>query len=94
MTTANAEASAARHPRARKVHRHGLYSAGSNEEHCVDGHEKILASMGIGVYGLIDKWSRLELGLWAVPNPRDQDLPPALWLRVVKKLKGTPRSML
>jgi hypothetical protein len=44
--------------------------------------------MGIGIYGIIDKFSHLELGLWATPNPRDQDLPVAMWLRVVKKLGG------
>jgi hypothetical protein len=45
--------------------------------------------MGIDVWGVIDKNGRLEQGLWAVPNARDPNLPPALWLRVVKKRKGT-----
>ncbi|KAJ2932929.1 hypothetical protein H1R20_g4143, partial [Candolleomyces eurysporus] len=88
LRSENVEAVANRHPLTRKQHKHGLYSAGPNEEWCVDGHEKLLTSMGIGVYGITDKFSRLELGLWATPNPRDQDLPVAMWLRVVKKLGG------
>lgn len=86
--TADEDAAKARHPNTRKVHHHGLWSSGPNEEWCVDGHEKILPSMGIGVWGIIDKYARLELGLWAVPNPRHIDLPPALYLRLVRKKKG------
>ena len=54
----------------------------------MDGHEKILPSMGIAVYGIIDKFSRGELGLWAVPNSRVAVVPPALYLRVVRQKKG------
>ncbi|KAJ3523600.1 hypothetical protein NMY22_g11368 [Coprinellus aureogranulatus] len=86
----NPEAAAGRHPVTRKVHPHGLSSAGPNEEWGIDGHEKLLALMGIGVYGGTDKYSRLELGLWACPNPRDGDLPPALWLRMCKSAGGMP----
>ena len=79
---------AARHPQTRKVHKHGLWSIGPNEEWCVDGHEKIANVMGISVWGIIDKFSRLELGLSAVPNARLSDLTPALYLREVKKRGG------
>ncbi|KAJ3495134.1 hypothetical protein NLJ89_g10675 [Agrocybe chaxingu] len=86
----NPDGVAARHPRTRKIHHHGLHSSGPNEEWCVDGHEKILNSMGIAVWGVVDKFSRLELGLWAVPNARLADVPPALYLRLVHKLGGMP----
>ncbi len=86
--TENPEATAARHPRTRKVHHHGLHSSGPNEEWCADGHEKILLCMGIAIWGIIDKCCRLELGLWAVPNARLADVPPALYLRLVRKLGG------
>ncbi|KAF8179208.1 hypothetical protein BJ912DRAFT_855711 [Pholiota molesta] len=84
----NPSAAAARHPCTRKVHHHGLYSSGPNEEWCLDGHEKILRSMGIAVWGAIDKCCRVELGLWAVPNARLADVPPALYLRLVRKIGG------
>ncbi|PPR05722.1 hypothetical protein CVT24_006675, partial [Panaeolus cyanescens] len=86
----NPTATAARHPVTRKVHPHGIYSAGPNEEWCIDGHEKILNAMGIAIYGIIDKYSRMELGLWAVPNARLADVPPMLYLQLVKKLGGMP----
>lgn len=84
----NPSAAAARHPCTRKVHHHGLYSSGPNEEWCLDGHEKILRSMGISVWGAIDKCCRLELELWAVSNARLADVPPALYLRLVRKIGG------
>jgi len=87
--TQNPQAVFARHPQTRKVHHHGLWSIGPNEEWCVDGHEKILRSMGIAVWGVIDKFSRMELGLWAMPNARIQEIPPFLFLRLVKE-KGGP----
>ena len=86
----NPEATAARHPRTRKVHHHGLHSSGPNEEWCIDGHEKILNTMGISVYGINDKFSCMELGLWAVPNARLADVPPALYLRLVLAMRGKP----
>lgn len=84
----NPEAAAARHPITRKVHPHGLWSIGPNEEWGIDGHEKILNSMGIAIYGIIDRFSRMELGLWAVPNARILEVPPLLYLRLVRKLGG------
>lgn len=78
----------ARHPNTRKVHHKGLWSIGPNEEWCVDGHEKIKNLMGISVWGINDKCSRVELGLWAMPNARVQEMPPALYLRVVKERGG------
>ncbi|KAG2003177.1 citrate synthase I [Coprinopsis cinerea AmutBmut pab1-1] len=83
-------ATANRHPQTRKAHSHGLYCSGPNEEWGMDGHEKILLSMGIGVYGIIDKYSRMELILVAVPNARDDELPLAVYLRTVKKYGGMP----
>ena len=85
----NAALVASRHPAQRKTHQHGIYSAGPNEEWCLDGHEKILQSMGIGVYGIIDKFSRMELSLRAAPNVRDTRLPVSVYLRTVKERKGT-----
>lgn len=84
----NPEATNARHPGKSKGHPHGLSSAGANEEWGFDGHEKLLKSMEIGVYGGTDKFSRLELGLYACPNPRDPKLPIAIWIRTVKKYGG------
>jgi len=86
--TQNPEAAAARHPVTRKVHHHGIWSIGPNEEWCVDGHEKLLNIMGVAIWGVIDKYTRMELGLWATPNARNQELPPALYLRVVRKQGG------
>jgi len=53
-------------------------SAGPNEEWCVDGHEKIKNLMGI-----IDKCSRVELGLWAMPDARVPEMPPAQLLHYI-----------
>ncbi|EAU82186.2 hypothetical protein CC1G_10588 [Coprinopsis cinerea okayama7 len=78
----------ARNPRVKKAHPYGITSAGPNEEWCADGHEKITKSMGISVWGIIDKYSRMELGLFAGINARDSELPVALWLRVVHRLGG------
>jgi len=44
--------------------------------------------MGIEVWRIIDKFSRKELGLWAVPNSRLAVVPPALYLLLVKEIKG------
>ncbi|KAH6903748.1 hypothetical protein BKA70DRAFT_1110640 [Coprinopsis sp. MPI-PUGE-AT-0042] len=79
---------AARHPLTRKLHKHGLWSAGPNETWCADGHKKLTLCMGIDIWGIIDKYGRIELGNFAVPNARDSNVPPALWLRVVKKQGG------
>lgn len=51
--------------------------------------------MGIGVYGIIDKYSRLEIGLWAAPDVRHIDVPPALYLCAVREQGGMfPRCLL
>ncbi|KAG6807536.1 hypothetical protein H0H92_007153, partial [Tricholoma furcatifolium] len=84
------EAVAARHPLTRKVHKHILWSAGPNEEWCVDGHEKLLESMGIAIWGIIDKCSRLELSLTAVPNARKSTVPLSLYLLTARKQHGIP----
>lgn len=84
----DSEATSSRDPKTRKVHHKGLWSIGPNEEWCIDGHEKILLLMGIAVWGVVDKFSRLELGLWAMPNARLKELPPALYLRLLKKQGG------
>lgn len=91
LCTYNPEGAAARNPVTKKVHPHGLSSAGPNEEWGLDGHEKLLLSMRVGVYGGTDKYSRLKLGLWACPNPRDPNLPIAMWLRMVKEVGGEYR---
>lgn len=72
----------------KKIIRKALFSAGPNEEWCMDGHEKLRGAMGIDVWGICDKFSRYELGLWAVPNARLSKVPVALFLRLVKELKG------
>ncbi|KAJ6470227.1 hypothetical protein C8R47DRAFT_988782, partial [Mycena vitilis] len=85
---ADQDAANGRKPGAKKVHTRGLWSVGPNEEWCIDGHEKILQAMGIAVYGIIDKFSRHELDLWAVPDSRKADVPPALYLLTVRAKKG------
>ncbi|KAJ6630365.1 hypothetical protein B0H10DRAFT_1939129 [Mycena sp. CBHHK59/15] len=75
---------------ANNVHKKGLWSGGPNEEWCVDGHEKILQSMGIAVWGIINKYSRQELRLWAVTDSCTANVPPALYLRLVHEKKGIP----
>ncbi|KAJ7082929.1 hypothetical protein B0H15DRAFT_803055 [Mycena belliarum] len=84
------DASNMRKPGAKKVHTRGLWSAGPNEEWCVDGHEKILQCMGVGVWGIIDKWGRGERNLWALPSVRTPDIPPALFLREIRARGGMP----
>ncbi|KAF7310286.1 hypothetical protein MIND_00402600 [Mycena indigotica] len=88
--TLNADAVSKRHPATRKVHKSGLFSSGPNEEWCIDGHEKIFESMGIGIYGIIDKYSRKELLLLAMRSVRRANIPPALYLRLVHELGGMP----
>ncbi|RXW18835.1 hypothetical protein EST38_g7018 [Candolleomyces aberdarensis] len=88
----NPDVVARRHPSTRKQHKHGIYSSGPNEEWCLDGHEKILLSMGIAIYGIIDKFSRMELALYAVPDARNSDVPVAVYLRAVKQQGGIPLS--
>ncbi|KAJ2912735.1 hypothetical protein MD484_g7671, partial [Candolleomyces efflorescens] len=88
----NPGAVARRHPSTRKKHKHGIYSSGPNEEWCLDGHEKILLSMGIAVYGIVDKFSRMELALYAVPDARNSNVPVSVYLRTVKQQGGIPLS--
>ncbi|GJJ06851.1 hypothetical protein Clacol_001047 [Clathrus columnatus] len=73
----------------RKIVRKTLFSAGPNEEWCMDGHEKLREAMGIDIWGVCDKYSRYELGLWAVPNARRSEVPVGelgrwLWAKVVQ----------
>lgn len=70
-----------------------LSSAGPEKEWGFDGHEKLIREMGIGVYGGTDKFNRMELGLYACPNARDQRLPVVIWLRTVKKFGGASSCM-
>ncbi|KAJ7163849.1 hypothetical protein C8R43DRAFT_879192 [Mycena crocata] len=86
----NRDASDMRKPGAKKVHTRGLWSAGPNEEWCVDGHEKILPSMGIAIWGIVDKYSRDEIDLWALPDSRVAEVPHALYLITVREKKGMP----
>lgn len=48
--------------------------------------------MGIAISGIIDKYSRIEIGLLAVPNARLAVVPPIIFLRNVRRLKGMPLS--
>lgn len=48
--------------------------------------------MGIAVWGVNDKWARVELSLTAVPTARKATVPPALYLRLVRKVGGMPVS--
>lgn len=84
----NPAGAASRHPITRKIHYRGITCSGLSEEWCVDGHEKIALQMGILVWGIIDKFSRMELGLWAVPNAQDRNVPAALFLYTIKKFGG------
>jgi hypothetical protein len=77
-----------RKPGARKVHRHGLHSLGPNEEWSVDGHDKLVNVMGIGVWGAVDKYSRLVLGHFAVRNNRLADTALGCFLLIVQKMGG------
>ena len=84
----NSKAQAGRHPDTRKVHHHGLWSISPNEEWCIDGHEKIKNLIEIAIWGIIDKCSQVELRLWAMPDTRVLEMPPALYLHLVKERKG------
>lgn len=84
----HSENAARRHPAARHLHNSMIWSLGPNEEWCLDGHEKILRAMGIAIWGVNDKYSRHELGLWAVPNARVAGVPPVLYLQLVRKYGG------
>ena len=76
-----------RHPSAKKVVRTQLTSLGPNDEWCGDGHDK-LNKIGIGIYGIRDKFSGFWLGLWAVPNNRLGDVVAHLYLCLVEEKKG------
>ena len=78
----------ARQPGAKKIHSHGLWSIGPNEEWGVGGHEKLMQSMGIAIWGIVDKFTQMEMSLYAMPNARVQELPPALYLRTIKEWGG------
>jgi hypothetical protein len=54
----------------------------------VDGHDKIVNTMGIGVWGIVDKYSRMVLGHFAVPNNRLADTALACYLLIVQKWGG------
>ncbi|KAG8820853.1 hypothetical protein FRB91_006307 [Serendipita sp. 411] len=79
-----------RHPRARAVHRHGLHSIGPNEEWSVDGHDKLVTTMGIGIWGAVDKFSRLVVSHFAVPNNRLADTALACYILLIQKAGGIP----
>ena len=88
MRARDEAAAAARRPGAKLVHSRGLWSTGPNEEWGGDGHLKLHDEMGITIWGLVDKASRRELGLYAVPGPLNANVPVALYLLTVKKQKG------
>lgn len=78
----------ARRPGSKLVHGRGLWSAGPGEEWGGDGHLKLLDEMGISIWGIVDKATRRELGLFAVPGPLKAPVPVALYLLTVKKCGG------
>lgn len=88
----NPEGAAGRHPVTRQLHGSHLNSMGRDEEWGADGHEKLAETMDIHVYGLIDKFSRLELLLLAVPNARIPEVVLLLYLRLIKRLKSESNS--
>ena len=79
---------ASRRPGAQKVHKRGLHSIGPDEEWSVDGHDKLVNSMGVGVWGVVDKFSRYILAHYAVPNNWLADVTLALYLLTIKKAGG------
>lgn len=78
-----------RHPSAKKVIRTQLTSSGPDDEWCGDGHDK-LNKIGIGIYGVRDKFSGYWLGLWAVPCNWYKDVIAYLYLSLVEEKKGVP----
>jgi len=70
------------------VHAKGLWSAGPNEEWGGDGHMKLYDEMGLSIWGLVNKASGLELGLYAVSGSLNADITVALYLLTVKKYRG------
>jgi hypothetical protein len=88
MQACDNAAAKARKPGAKMVHAKGLWSAGPNEEWGGDGHMKLHDEMGLSIWGLVDKASRRELGLYAVSGALNADITVALYLLTVKKCKG------
>lgn len=83
-----------RRPGAQKIHRHGLHSLGPNEEWSVDGHNKIRNTMRLDVWGVVDKYSRLVLGHFVVPNNRLANTVLACFILIVKRVGGMYQSSL
>jgi hypothetical protein len=50
--------------------------------------EKTLQLMGIAVWGINDKFSQIELILQAVPDARDVDILPTIYLQLVHRRGG------
>ncbi|KAF8996700.1 hypothetical protein BDQ17DRAFT_1329777 [Cyathus striatus] len=50
----------------------------------------LLVQMKNAIWGIIDKFSRMELSLIAMPNARIQQIPPIIFLRLVKEKGGMP----
>ncbi|KAF8876598.1 hypothetical protein CPB84DRAFT_1817665 [Gymnopilus junonius] len=57
----NEKAAKACNPNSNGSHPHGIWSIGPNEEWCIDGHEKILKSMGVAVWGIADKCMSISM---------------------------------
>jgi hypothetical protein len=70
------------------IHGHGLHSIGPNEEWSLDGHDKLCRNMGIAIWGIVDKYSRLIIGHYAVPNNHLADTALACFLLLVEKSGG------
>lgn len=84
------QGSEAWHVAAQKVHKPsgGMSSCGPNESWLVDGHDKLVIPLRIGIYSIVDKYSRKILSLYALPKHRLATTPAALYLLLVKKLGG------
>jgi hypothetical protein len=76
-----------REPTSRKISRRPLVALGPHDEWSCDGHDK-LVKYGFPIWGVRDKWTALWLGLWVVPNNRDQRIIAYVFLSLVRDLGG------
>jgi hypothetical protein len=87
-TREGAAAAELRGPKAKKVRRYPLQSAGPHDAHHGDGHEKLCRVL-MPIYGIRDKESGLLLFMQIRPNIR-RTLPVALmYLELIEELGGS-----
>jgi hypothetical protein len=87
MDTLQPDGARQRQPTARQIMRKVLHALGPHYEWSADGHDK-LVKYGFAIWGIRDKWCRLWLGIWVVPNNRKSLVVAYLWLTVVRKYGG------